>query len=1657
MKKTILLIIAVCAMMLVAENAQANDFLEKEKHYTAYTAGANKIHFKIPLFSESESGYSYFVKTDADGHNSFLFYDVDSQKGVPFAFIGSENKDEDEYDKYTCGSAKIKCGAGSGMVVVTNLCDGREEMVSNDGQYHSYSVKKEEESDNDKDNVTWLEVDWYPPTELAGKTIDVGTLVTLVRRASPKTYRYSFEWRLARGLSGGQMMIQPELFDPYFYAVNEKGMTGYGCAAIQYTTFYDPESYHTSFDPQEHDTDKRTDKFILQTTDTVQENFSATFRVIKETTPKSVVTQQSTKVDIPPYHRLYDFTVTEEMDSTGTYTGNNVLEWHIKNPKLVDIVEGDYFQIQRATKADFSDAKQIAVVPMTRTDTSHTYRYVDKSREMWSGNMAMQTDTITDSHFSLSNSDHIIYDAEGEPYISIKFNFFNRKLIKPSIPVYYRVRRASASIWGWEHDFAKQVEMEKHNYLAPLDSVQADYTLDPEYETNRKVHFNIHIDNPVASHGNFRRDDCRFDCYFGYFLREDSTDLTIDNSVSPLNYTIRVTNNIDGRVLANCTQSEMPPGTYRFPLGSTIILSADQIKYPLYHTLCGPTVLTCSMEQSVPTITFDGTTRAQIMEPYKSALFDSLYIQLHDTYAKVSGRCMWDRTAKLVLQRTIQETGYTNEIIIPQDSIRRLEDGSWMASYTDVANIACAHINYSARIDQSGSDLRVVNDDQLQPVAIHGPNLYFDEAATITSFTASQGAAVGQQKRGVMLNWTPSSVAVDEYTLTRVAINSDAAADTLYIGQDNTFFDETAVPNQHYEYVITAHYNCNGKSTDNSATAEGWRSPYGEISGSIMMPDNSGMAGVTVALEGPDGTTVKSITTGANGAFLFDSLTYDINGTTQYAIVPTHTYAQFSYNYTSAQSASVTLSADHAIASDLNFANTSTARLTGRALYKLSTIPVAGAMFTLNGDTVLRNGAPLKTGTDGNFELTVSKGQPYVLRIFKPRHVFEGEGILHVEEGTDTFAITKPLDAVRFYDETKVRLVGRVAGGIDQRDLPEAFGLGTNNLGDDLQLVLQLEGDNIAHFVHDPNDLSRDTLVQRVEHKVYQPDLADTFKVVGETNTLIEKKRIIIHPDPLTGEYEVDLYPVKYKVVQASAQGYSTLFASGAGSETFDLTNAPLTLITDSLTTNDERLTTSYNAVYDRIFRTPVEVQLKPLIYGMEQDGYGEPTISVDDFNPGEKLKINLFTKNADGTVSYTMGHPIFLYNRKYQFEAQAYEDYYYNNDPTQRLDRVPQRGGKVTVRNGMHNSTDHTTYELNQQGKNRNVWLTVDHIQTQTYAENALSTVSVALEQEGNTVETDAFRAFVVGDIIQGNELTATEADITLLDIIRDPGGNGSSAWVESGTTYNYSYTESYDWEAGLKLTPQWGLNVSTDVGVVAAPSGAGNYTGSNFNSSKQLSFTIPIVNEWSWGYKYSYTMTTNEKISTSTKKNKTGIGSNADVFLGVTTCQLTGKAKSITVIDDTLFQARQPAIQAGTMHVLASGVASDGKPYHLVTGEKVVLGSDVANTFAYSQYYILETVLPQLALQRQNLLMLFPDSAAAQAGQMLRTTPYIGISTPLPPSACRTRWLAVRTVCLCRQAAPRRTPTAWRLSTRSCLSGRLSSSATSRRKSLLASRVST
>lgn len=1588
-------------LLLTSFTAKANDYLELQKHYMVYTSGANSIHFKIPVWAYGKS-YDYYL----GGDTCRAEYIVQTKNAngetvdgpaVTLCYFRSERYGENEKKDTQKGTAWLKMAPGQGMAVVTSMYNGSHKAIYDTGEWSDQLIVKQVESD-DCPQVTMLEFDWYPPESLNEKSFTI-CLRLAIYASLTNNMNYPKNFLFTGPFTGANNLMAPQLSEPYLYTVNGSGVTGYGQAAVQYTTFQKPIWYVTSKSPK--DTVKISDRsgsIYINTTDTVQESFTATFGVYRDEAVNNKTQLTTPPVDIPPFHRIYNFQAIEEKDSMESLTGNNVLQWEIKNPELKDIVDNDYFEIQRATKSDFSNAQTLNVMQMRR-GSEGKYTFVDDTHTTQTNTSSnSQTDTLN-NWLSANHDGYILRDAYGNPMCELNLVLFDNRFILPSAPVYYRIRRAASSLWGWNHDFTKSATVNKHNYLAPLAAEQTNYRKDDKFEENHMVHFDIKLDNMQIGYHPISVENCQLTYKRGRTL-SDTLDYIVEYNPVTLDYRGYYSDTEEATIYVYaCTEDEevfgpMPgkklssnKGTLRIPRDSRVVTTVRP-KYPSYeyHDTVYSFVIKDHIEHH-----FQFHTRSALYLvctpnwPYMPGMdwntllpAEKQRIQEIETSIKQAalpdllaknesfGRCVWDKTARLLLCKTNIEAGTTIEIIVPQDSIRRQADGSWIAHMTDVAGEPCTNYSYAVRIDQSDASIHVSDSVYLRPKPLYGPSLYFDESATITSFTASQGEAKGNMKNGIRLSWIASSAAVDEFLLTRIVKDSDMVPDTIIRTVDTNYFDESAKPDVHYEYTVTAYYACNGKNTSHSASTEGWRTPYGQISGNIFMPDNSGMANVQVSISA-NGQTLKTITTDASGAFLFDSLKYDLVSGTAYTISPTSQYGVFSYNNTSSGVASVSLADNQAIVSSVNFVNTSAVRISGRILYKNSTIPVAGVAFILNGDTVRRGGAPLLSAIDGSFELSVPKSQMLTLQATKAGHTFEGEGILRPESNSDQFSLVKALDGVRFYDATMVRLVGRVAGGSDQQALKHGFGLGKNNLGDNIQLVLMLEGDNTAHIVHDPDDLTRDTL----------------HYAIGGTETVFEQKRITIKPDPATGEYAVDIFPVKYKVVQATATGYATLFPTGTGSETFDLTNAPLTVIRDTLSSdnpNAQPAYVQYNAVYDRIYHNPVQVRLTQLNYGMEADGLGEAQIQVNSLTPLTDNTLPLYTKQANGEVNYLLGHPVFRYNRRYQFLASAFEEYLYNNEPSGAVDRVPLRSGSVTIQNGMSKSVDRQTYQLDSNGRNKGIWLTVDHMDVQSSAENALRTVSIALQSESNTIEAVAFRAFVEGTLIQPEALQSTEADITLLDILRDPGGNGSSAYVESGTTYKFAYTESYYWKAGVVLTPTWSAGLTQDIGMVSAPAGAGSYIGATYSSKRELSFDIPIVNEWKWGYKYDYTFTTTDRITTSTGKSKMGVGANADVFIGATTSQFAGKAKSIALISDSLYQARQPAIQAGVMKVLAQGSDTVGNHFYLVTGEKVVMGSQITNTFVYSQGYIYQTIIPTYILQRQNLLMDFNSEEEAQ-----------------------------------------------------------------------------
>ncbi|MBO4621239.1 MAG: carboxypeptidase regulatory-like domain-containing protein, partial [Paludibacteraceae bacterium] len=1638
---TVMAAVVLALLWLTPQPVQANDYLEKQYNYSIYTTGPEKIHFKIPVWAYGTIN-DYLALPYS--HVSYKFPgkgEVEILRWV--AHARSDNNEDNNR-----GTVNVKFPANMGDIVVTSMANGVHRALQGNGEWSGW-LTVVQHADGDYDRVTFLEFDWYPPETMDTTEFSIKLYSTVASKFSVITRAYIDEdvpddyysvpeadqiannWTFDGPFRVQNNSVAPQLYTPYLYQLNENGLTGYGYAAIPYSVFDEPISYTTSYNPTavKLGGDDRAGSIYIMTDDTIHNDVYADFVVWRDKEEGMTKTLRSTSVKVAPYHRIYNFMAYEDLDSTGTFTGNNVLRWSIKNPTLTDIVEGDYFVVERATDSLYSDARQLTMVAMGR-DSTGVYQFVDASRDTWTGNMPHPDTLQVDLSRKLDN--YVIYDEYGDPAYLIDFRISTNKMPLPSIPVYYRIARASATIWGWDSEFVSDYTMLKNNFLAPLADNQEDYTLDEKYDENHKVHFRIRLENSeVTSPQLVPEED--FDAI--YMVKEDVRDeiklhtpamrrgnetlayITVypSKEFAPLvpgvewdlkyerDYNLGRGNYVEIRYLVANDISE----TYAFEISTDMELEYD--------------LTADGYVNSVRAVKKDRS--SEYVTPEKiQHLKDSIYQVFQEEYAQTDyGRCMWDKTASLVLVRTMEETDYSTEFIIPQDSIVRQADGSWLATFSDVADQACTHYSYAVRIDQTRSDLRVEFPSQLEPKTLNGPDLYFDQGADIRSFLASRGVTTTETKPGVMLHWVPSNQSVDEFVLQRKVKDSDLADTTIYRGLETTFFDDTALPSVIYEYTVTANFNCNGRATSNSDTTIGWRTQYAEISGTIVLTDNSGMPAVNVALQDSAGNVIRTQMTGPDGTYRFDSLTYDLTNGSTYVVIPTNTYAQFSFNNTSASTAAITLSADNAVASHIDFVNLSCARLTGRALYKNSTVPVADAMFLLNGDTILRSGAPLQTGVDGNFAIIVPMSQPNTLQIIKPGHTFEGDGILQVEEGKDTFALTEPLDGVRFYDLTKVRLVGRVAGGNNQRDLPEAFGVGKNNLGDNLQLILQMEGDNTAHFVHDPNDLSRDTFDTRFPHVVYSTDPQSTEpeRIVGETHMVTEKKRILIAPDPLTGEYEVDLFPVKYKVTQATATGYATLFAAGQGNEVIDLTNAPLISYTaiydaaagkvvveeetamqiihrdNTISNTYERELTElevpveslindgdsvhYNGVYDRIYHNPVQISLVQNIYGLERVGYGEPEMEVNGMHPDQKESVALYT-NYGNQVVYTLGYPVFYGGRKYQFKATAYEDYYYNNTEDGRLDRVPQRGGNVMVRNGLHNATTQAVYQLDKNGENSGIWLDVDNVDVENAGSIPTRSVSVALETEGNVVETNVFTAYVTGTVVEESSLRPSDGGIQLLDIIRDPGGAGSYAYIDNGTTYGFGFTQSISAQFGVELQPTWGSNTTQYIGIYSGATAGGSWIGSEVQTQKAFSFSLPISCRIDYTTDYSYTVTTSEQITTSSDNTPYGVGSNADVFVGTTLANITGRAKTISIINDSLFQACQPSLNAGAMLLLAQGTGADGRTYYLVTGQKVVIGAAVNNSFAYSQAYILETLIPRLATERQNLMMTFTDSAQAQ-----------------------------------------------------------------------------
>ena len=829
------------------------------------------------------------------------------------------------------------------------------------------------------------------------------------------------------------------------------------------------------------------------------------------------------------------------------------------------------------------------------------------------------------------------------------------------------------------------------------------------------------------------------------------------------------------------------------------------------------------------------------------------------------------------------------------------------------------------------------------------------------------------RQSSVVLTWTTDDGVVDYFEVYRRMEGATDWGKPIATGIDKMGYEDTTVsPLLKYEYKVVAVADCEGLHTSETDVVKGYCKNTGRVSGYVRMNDGTSVAGIQVEVTPKaheSGATI--VTTDDNGYFVADELSYYGGQSVTYNVTPVGA------DNVKLERGTMPVTFDGKSNDETlpDFIITNGHRFSGYVMYEGTSIPVKGARFRVDGHDVHdAAGKLVETAFDGSFSFRVLGGTRRIQAVMDG-HTFTDGGYY---KGTAGHYFTDDVAQIYFYDQTKVRLAGRVVGGDDQGRLPLENNLSRNNLGDNLTMVFTLEGDNTSWLIYDNLN---PTLAERTDSVIHSGGR-------HKTRFTVQRKRMEVKPDSVTGEYELLLPPVRWKVTQIYCKGHATLFQDGQVSEVVDLTDClnPRDSIFEGYYTDVDEQTIyspheTANARYSRIYHAPVEITYRQLNYD-SFDYFGDRTYYATALD-GTKAEVPLAYQDKAEVLHYTFGHPVFSVARKYPIEISVGERYIYNNDTrTGMVDRVSVGGGTVTVHNGMKNGLDQETVELDADGKGA-FYMMVEATPRLLTDKDALHTVTMTLTQDGTTYEAEPLQGYVLNLFAtgEGKDVLATGTPL-LIDILRDPPGSGSSATLSKGSALKLAYDVDMQFKGGLTLEFGFGTDLTTYSGVVAAGDENGKINSTEINNL----FSLDVIFSGAGKKGYSYTMNVDEDITTSSAPNM--VGADADLYIGVVQNMVVQPMSTIRAITDEMYQkmlAREGgSINVGTtngdsimvkskygsMVEIAQGTGADGSLYHLVRDVSLGYGPQMDSHFIHSQKYITTELLPRLAQEIRDLL---------------------------------------------------------------------------------------
>jgi len=835
-----------------------------------------------------------------------------------------------------------------------------------------------------------------------------------------------------------------------------------------------------------------------------------------------------------------------------------------------------------------------------------------------------------------------------------------------------------------------------------------------------------------------------------------------------------------------------------------------------------------------------------------------------------------------------------------------------------------------------------------------------------------------EKQSSVVLHWETTGGEADYYRITRHDLTKDSVVVLEKQYDQHVYVDESVRPQHEYDYTVEGITSCEGDHVS-AISILAHCVPTGLVRGYVRLVDGTALAGRTViatpvASDGTKGAEAKSTVTDDNGYFEIKGLVYSMRG--QYTLtVPTKG------DEDPFEPIIVEFSDETNMAVNQIFTQANYFKFAGVVLYEGSSIPVVGAKFLRDGKPVKNaSGQDVVTNSQGQFSVSVPKGE-HTIQVWKEGHKFQNDGYYLNDDKSPNITWKESLYDRIFWDKTKVRLQGRVVGGHIQGDKPLGQSLSRNNLGKGVTMVFQLEGDNTSWIVRDQLDNN-----VKERHETFYHGATDPKTGLKKDVTHMDSytQRIVVRPDSLTGEYEVPFFPVKYKITEIYASGYSTLFQSGTVAETLDLTNFG----NDSI------------ATYSRVYHSA------PRLHYQQMNMMGEDYLGIKQYVAMDIAGTRDTIRLWDQKHGYVMGHPVFMAQNPVIMSFSAREEYYYNNNNDTVPDIVPLNNSKVIMQNGLVSTTEEYTLELDSVGQGTYTF-TPDNMTAVQTGNRALRSLTMTLLTDSTYYNQKPLQAFVMAAVAKtGGRKTVASGGTYLLDILRDPPGSASSAYIESGSKLNYSFKCDWNAKGGVNLALINGTGANYYLGAWGGV-GAGGTSG-NIMTSKTTSLgTLSIVATYNNSWNYSYEFSTSERIQTSSGNKN--IGAEADLYIGLTQNAIVEEATAVRVVNSKMYKYLEPReagkvtvgeheynVKRGTVQVLATGYdAVKNDTIYLIRDDVMSMSTELSSTFIHSQAYIISELIPDLLRQRAQLILPMGTSkdVAQQMANSTGKTVYISL----------------------------------------------------------------